>query len=540
MSNIEEPVLILAPTGRDAVLISEALSRVRLPGETCPDIERFAFRLKANAAAGLLAEEALRDGATSLIVAALREQPAWSDVPLILMTNRRAPGAAVTEMLQKGGNVTLLERPIRIQTLTSVVGAALRQRRRQHELQDRLAEQQRTEERMRQAQKLESLGVLAGGIAHDFNNLLTGIIGNLSLALESEGPTSPRKRYLEDAIHASQRAADLTRQLLAYSGKGRFAIQNVDLSEAVREISSLVKSSISKNVHLILNLADGLPHIEADAAQLQQIVMNLIINAAEAIGPDADGLVMVETGQAQVNEAFLRNAMAADGASPGNYVYLEVRDTGCGIDEATLAKIFDPFFTTKFMGRGLGLAAVLGIVRGHRGALRVESTPGKGSAFQVLFPAGGSKDLRKTAGAQRRELSGRGTVLVADDEEIVRRIAKSALETRGYSVLLAENGQAAVDVFAKAADKIALVLLDLTMPVMNGAQTLQRLQRIRPEVKVILTSGYDETEAMAAVDGAGLSGFLQKPYTAGQLSEYVGRILDKAQAAGGDSGSSRS
>ena len=526
MSEVTEPVLVLAPTGRDAVLISETLERAGLTSEICPDIDWFTAQLHKDAAAGLVAEEALRGGATRVILKALREQPAWSDFPLIVMTSQRSSAAAVTTLVEQGGNVTLLERPLRIQTLTSAVGSALRQRKRQYELRDRLVEDGRTEERLRQTQKLESLGILAGGIAHDFNNLLTGIIGNISLALDREAPLSPRRRFLEDAIQASERAADLTRQLLAYSGKGRFAIQNCDMSEIVRQISSLIQTSISKNVTVMLNLPDGLPLIEADCTQLQQIVMNLIINAAEAIGPEASGLVVVDTGQVHADEVYLKGTLGADGAAPGEYVYVEVRDNGSGIDEETLPKIFDPFFTTKFMGRGLGLAAVLGIVHGHHGALKVESAPGKGSTFRVLLPALAVVQARQKTAALRRDLSGTGTVLVVDDEEIVRRIAKNTLESWGYRVLLAENGQVAVDRFARKAEEISLVLLDLTMPVMNGEQTFQRLKHLNPGVKVILTSGYDEADAMGRFASDGLAGFLQKPYTAARLAERVKRVLD--------------
>ncbi len=534
MPEANEPVLILAPTGRDAVLISDALLRAGLPAEICSDLEGFIQRLHRGAAAGVVAEEALRGAssgpATPLLLKALGEQPAWSDIPLILMTTRSGSGPAVARLLDRGANITLLERPVRMQTLASAVGSALRQRQRQYEMRQRLEEEQSTEERLRQTQKLESLGVLAGGIAHDFNNLLTGIIGNVSLALDCEPPSSPLRGYLEEAVRASERAADLTRQLLAYSGKGRFAIQRVNLSEIVRQISSLIQTSISKNVQVMLNLADGPPPIEADPSQVQQIVMNLIINAAEAIGPDADGLVVVETGQARADEPYLRTALGADSATPGDYVYVEVRDTGSGIDAETLPKIFDPFFTTKFTGRGLGLAAVLGIVRGHRGALKVESALGKGSTFRVMFPAtAGAQPVEKPVEAQADFCSG-GTVLVIDDEETVRHIAQKALENRGCRVLVAENGQIGVDVYAREAGEIALVLLDLTMPVLNGEQTFHRLQRIRPGVKVILMSGYDEADAMSRFRGAGLVGFLQKPYSAARLSEAVRRVLESPAA----------
>ncbi len=459
----------------------------------------------------------------------VREQPAWSDLPLILMTTHRNLDPGIVRLLEDGINITLLERPVRRQTLTSAVVSAVRQRKRQYELRDRLADQQRTEERLRQTQKLESLGVLAGGIAHDFNNLLTGIIGNVSLALDGEPAASSRRRYLQDAIAAGERAADLTRQLLAYSGKGRFAIENVDLSAIVRQISALIHTSIPKNVHVMLNLASSPPVIEADSMQIQQIAMNLILNAAEAISPDQDGLVVVETGSVRIDEAYLHGTLAAEEAGPGEYAYLDVRDTGCGIDESILPKIFDPFFTTKFMGRGLGLAAVLGIVRGHRGALKVESSPGKGSSFRVLFPAMHGMEHQTKSEGRRNEDAASGVILVVDDEETVRRVAKNALESRGYHVLLAENGQIALDLFEKEQARVSMVLLDLTMPVMNGEQALYRLQRIQPGVKVILTSGYDEPDAMARFTDAGLAGFVQKPYTAERLAASIKRVLENAQ-----------
>jgi signal transduction histidine kinase/CheY-like chemotaxis protein len=523
-----DPVLVLAPTGCDAGLISETLSKARVRTEVCATLDEFAGRMGSEAAAGVLAEEALPAQTAPLLARALREQPAWSDFPLILMVSRQGSHPAVARFFEDRFNISLLERPVRMQTLTSAVRSALRQRRRQYELRDHLADEQRTEERLRQTQKLESLGVLAGGVAHDFNNLLTGIIGNISLALDGTAKDNPTRRFLEDAVVASQRAADLTRQLLAYSGKGRFQIQRIDVSELVRQISALIHTSISKNVQLKLALTDPLPAVEADSSQLQQIVMNLIINAAEAIGPEKNGLVVVETGMQHASDEFLKTCISADSVRPGQYVFLDVRDTGCGIDGDTLSKIFDPFFTTKFMGRGLGLAAVLGIVRGHNGALRVDSTPGAGSCFRVLFPPAQGEAVRpRKARVENKNLMGSGTILVVDDEEIVRKISRNVLENFGYRALLAENGEIAVDLFARMPQQISLVLLDMTMPVMSGAETLPHLQRMRPDVKVILTSGYSEMDATRRFSGTGLAGFLQKPFTAAQLAEKVKAVLER-------------
>jgi PAS domain S-box-containing protein len=242
-----------------------------------------------------------------------------------------------------------------------------------------LTERKRIEQQLRETQKLESIGVLAGGIAHDFNNLLTGILGNMSLAMEQVPPGDPVRELLGRSLRSSERAAELVRQLLAYAGKGRFIVEPIDLSALVRELSPLLMTSIPKPVRFELELAAELPLIEGDFVQIEQIVINLATNAAEAIGNRA-GTVLIRTG--------VRDVVAQNGElAPGRYVYLEVRDDGCGMDKATQAQIFDPFFSTKFTGRGLGLAAVSGIVRGHCGAIHVTSEPGKGSTFEVLLPA---------------------------------------------------------------------------------------------------------------------------------------------------------
>jgi CheY-like chemotaxis protein len=279
----------------------------------------------------------------------------------------------------------------------------------------------------------------------------------------------------------------------------------------VREISRLVQTSIPKTVHLRLQLADDIPLVEADPGQMQQVVMNLIINGAEAIGPDG-GTVLVRTGVQEVDEQYIGSlSVEGEHLTPGLYVILEVHDTGCGISEETLAKIFDPFFTTKFTGRGLGLSAVQGIVRGHRGALKLYSRPGQGTTFKILFPATatGQAEVPKSTGT---DLNGVGQILIVDDEEIVRQAARHTLERFGYDTLMAANGSEALDIF-RASDGIALVLLDLTMPVMSGEEALRELRLLDPSVPVLLSSGYNEMEAVHRFAGKGLAGFIQKPYT---------------------------
>jgi two-component system cell cycle sensor histidine kinase/response regulator CckA len=386
-----------------------------------------------------------------------------------------------------------------------------------------MTDRRQFEERLRHTQRLESIGVLAGGIAHDFNNLLTGIMGGASLLSEDLCTWDPNYEVVEGILRSSERAADLTRQLLAYSGKGRFFIERLDLSETVREIAKLAGSSIPKTAQLELSLAEDLPAIEADRGQIHQIVMNLVSNAAEAIG-ERSGTVRIRTGVQDLDENYILQhdpALGADHADPGLFVFVEVADDGCGMEHETIAKIFDPFFTTKFTGRGLGLAAAQGIVRGHRGLIRVYSHPGQGSCFRVLLPAAGVVSRKPEIVQSLQHLTGSGMVLMIDDEETVRATAKTALERCGYTVLLAENGERALEVFRKVADQVTCIVLDMTMPVMSGEETLTRLKEIRPDVPVLLSSGYNQVEVIRRFTGKGLAGFIGKPYTSAQLAAQV-------------------
>ncbi len=394
-----------------------------------------------------------------------------------------------------------------------------------------ITERKKIEAQLLRTQKLESLGVLAGGVAHDFNNLLVGILGNTSLALDSTPASSPTRSLLIDASNAAHRAADLTRQLLAYAGKGRFIVDWIDVSALIREITTLVQSSIPRNVQLRLDLEDGLPSVEADVTQIQQLLMNLIINGGEAIG-ERNGTVTVSTGVQHIDEHYLRSVQADDELAEGEYVVIEVQDSGSGMDQETLDRIFDPFFTTKFMGRGLGLAAALGIIRSHHGAIKVYSQPGKGSTFKVLLPGRRRGNVTAAPSSAGINLIGQGTVLMVDDEEIVRRTGKTALEAYGYSVLLAENGQRGVDLFRESHSRIFAVVLDMTMPVMGGEEALRRMREIDSSVPVILSSGFNEVEAVRRFTGKGLAGFIQKPYTARTLAEKLAEVRESAAASG--------
>ena len=399
---------------------------------------------------------------------------------------------------------------------------------REHEDERKRAEerQRNLEAKLQQAQKLESLGVLAGGIAHDFNNLLMGVLGNAEVALLELPPESPARGDLQHITTAALRAAELTKQMLAYSGKGKFVVQGLNLTKLVEEMAELLQVSISKNVVLKYNFAKNLPAIEADASQIRQVVMNLIINASEAIG-EKSGVVTVSTSVIEADRSYLTETYLDENLPEGCYVSLEVADTGCGMDEQTQKKIFDPFFTTKFTGRGLGLAAVLGIVRGHGGAVKIYSQPQRGSTFKVLFPASQQPAAEESVGtsATEQEWRGSGVILVVDDEETVRIAAKLMLERRGFTVLTAEDGRAALEVFRSRVDEIVVVLLDLTMPHLDGEETFRELRRIRSDVRVILSSGYDEQETTSRFAGKGLAGFLQKPYGVGPLGEKIRQVL---------------
>jgi PAS domain S-box-containing protein len=390
------------------------------------------------------------------------------------------------------------------------------------------AARRQAEESARRAQQLESLGVLAGGIAHDFNNLLTGILGNAEMAEESLPRSSQARPLLSEIETAAQRAAELARQMLAYAGKGRFAFESMNLSDLVREMGKLLEASISKRASLRYLLSGDPCVTEGDPTQIRQVVMNLITNASEAItgylGEAGNGVITLSTGCVQNPQHPLEGVWLGELPSEGRCVYLEVKDTGGGMPPDVISKIFEPFYTTKFAGRGLGLAAVLGIVRSHRGAIWILSAPGKGSTFRVMFPAVEAKlhqpaEVRDTDGWM-----GTGAILVVDDEEQVRDVARRMLEAKGFSVITAADGLEAIRIVETQGEKIAAVILDLAMPNMDGKTTLERIRFIHPTMRVILSSGYDENE-LSTVQGDRHSGFVAKPYKSSELINAVKKAL---------------
>jgi PAS domain S-box-containing protein len=391
-----------------------------------------------------------------------------------------------------------------------------------------------SEAQSRHVQKLESIGVLAGGLAHDFNNLLHVVLGNADIALSHLPARSPAREPLEEVVRATIRAADLTRQMLAYSGKGAFVVRHLDLSSEVREMATLLRTAISKQASLIWELAPNLPAVSADATQIRQIVMNLITNASDSL-VDTPGTITLRTGvveRQQLNDSRFGAPVQDDeplveGEEP--FVYLEVCDTGAGMTPDTLQRIFDPFFSTKFAGRGLGLAAVMGIVRSHHGLIRIRTEPGQGTCFRVLFPAvaGAARKTEKPS-ATRSDWQGSGTVLVVEDEEGVREVAERMLQEIGFNTITAVDGREALEVMERVGDSVTAVLLDLSMPRMGGQETFRHLRQSRPNLPVILMSGFTEEVVASQFNGSepGITAFLQKPFLAEDLIGVLRRVAE--------------
>lgn len=388
-----------------------------------------------------------------------------------------------------------------------------------------ISERKRAERALQQAQKLESLGLMAGGVAHDFNNLLAAIMGHAGLVRLRLGDRPDVAEHLAELEAAVNRAADLTRQMLAYAGRGHVRSAPVDLNRVVREVVGLISSVISKKAELHLDLADSLPATEADPSQLHQVLMNLVLNASDALGRDP-GLIRIRTAVSDLSSAELARTYVDDELSAGRYVVLEVGDTGSGMDAGTRLCVFDPFFTTKSAGRGLGLAATLGIVRSHRGAMDVESALGKGTTFRVFLPASAHAPA-VVPGPQPLPPAGQGTVLVVDDDAGVLRTTCTLLEQLGYSVLPSENGRDAHRLMSEHVHEVEVVVLDLTMPDSSGGEVLPDLLRLRPDVGVVLVSGYSEEDVQGLLAESPNVHFLQKPFTPAALVASIERVRER-------------
>ena len=390
-------------------------------------------------------------------------------------------------------------------------------------------EKMKIERKLLDAQKLESLGVLAGGIAHDFNNILASVLGNSNLARLELPAAALAHPYLEQIERAAVRAADLCKQLLAYSGRGRFIVEHLDVNAVIDDTLQLLQLSIGKGAVLKLHQHRPMPAISGDATQVQQLVMNLVLNASEAIGTRS-GVISVTTGIVRADREYLSRTHFSPDLPEGDYVYLEVSDNGCGMTKETVARIFDPFFTTKFSGRGLGLSAVLGIVRGHNGGIKVYSEPGRGTTIKALFPVVEGR-VEKVGASMATDgtapWTGSGHVLVVDDEESVRAMLVRALRIFGFTAEQADGGRAAVEKVKSSETSYLCVLLDLTMPHMDGEETYRTLRQLRPGLPVLLMSGFNEKDAVGRFAGKGLAGFLQKPFEIENLRRKMMEIASR-------------
>lgn len=383
----------------------------------------------------------------------------------------------------------------------------------------------RLEAQMREIQKMESLGILAGGIAHDFNNLLMAILGNADLALFSLPPHAQARRNIHEITVASKRAAELCRQMLAYSGKGSIIVKLHDLSTIIGEMPQMLGSCVSKKATLRYEFTPDLPPVKVDENQIQQVIINLVTNASESLGQNK-GDIIISTGMTECKCEDLCQSYLDDNLPEGPYVYLQISDTGKGMDPRTCARIFDPFYSTKFVGRGLGLASVLGIVRGHRGSIQVDSQIGRGTTIRVLLPAMEWKENKEKAlGDAPGALKANGAVLLIDDDPSIRQVGAEMLKLLGFSVMTAPDGHKGVELFKAYKDTIDLVVLDLTMPELNGSETFNALCHIKNGVRVILSSGYTEQEATQHLNEHKLAGYIQKPYTVTKLRQTLERAL---------------
>ena len=466
-----------------------------------------------------------------------RSQPRMPRTAFIMMT--ADPNAELAVRWMKLGASAYIQKPFNPEYLVQICEKARRERALlmvEERLDIRTHQLVETERQLFRAQKLESLGILAGGIAHDFNNLLMAMLGNLEMALIHTQTVSPAHERISGAILAAKRAAELTRQLLDYVGKGQGVMEPLNLNGLIEENLRIFQSLVSSNITLLRYLDESLPLFPADHAQIQQIIMNLLCNATEAM-EEKNGTITLTTGQRICDAAFLSTCEKGEETLPGSFFSLEVADTGCGMDDSVRARLFDPFFTTKFQGRGLGMSAILGIVRRHCGAIHIKSAPQQGTVIAVFFPAPKQyKNQPSPASAQTNteykspqtafSLSPtERTLLVVDDEDVVRELCVEMVQTLGHSALSVPDGQAALKCFRTSRKKIDGVILDLTMPKMNGLLVFKALRNEAPTLPIILCSGYSNHTLTEQLSDKSCTGFLHKPFSFQQLRMELERLL---------------
>jgi signal transduction histidine kinase/ActR/RegA family two-component response regulator len=540
-SSPEDRILVLAPTGNDGATACEVLIRAGFEALDCVRIENLAVEWERGASALLLAEEALASRGLSLLNKKISGQPNWSDIPIVILTGGGEISQARLRSLNAfapSGNVTFLERPFRQMTLVSVMQVALRARRRQYQLRKTLAELHESESRLRlaleelkegqarllQAQKMEAVGKLAGGIAHDFNNMLTAINGYSEMLLDTVEDGGFLRQGLEEIRRSGERAAALTRQLLAYSRQQIMAFRVLDLNVVVGGVMSLLKRLIHEDIVLTVDFHSSLPNILADSTQIEQVILNLALNARDAM--PKGGTLHLATSILELGDG---DAVPHADLRPGTYVRLVVRDSGVGMDEFVKPRIFEPFFTTKEMGKGtgMGLSTVYGIVQQSGGQITVESSPGQGSVFTVYFPAAAAKSAKEaddTAALGNPPVAG-GTVMVVEDEDSVRGYLREFLGSRGLNVLAAAQGQEALEIASLYPGEIDVLLTDVVMPNMSGRELAERLSAMRPGLKVLFISGYTDDAILqhGVLDGG--TEFMNKPFSPPVLLQKIKELL---------------
>jgi signal transduction histidine kinase/ActR/RegA family two-component response regulator len=521
-----EPVIVCAPTGRDAPLIRAMLTRAGCAAEVAPSMEAVCEHMRDGAAVAILAEEALTPRATALLLEAIRHQPSWSDFPLIVLSSALAMARQeqpTLRALRQEGNVTLVERPVHTLTLLTAVQSAFRARRRQYEVRDYLAERERVEEQVRQAQKMDAVGQLAGGLAHEVNNMMTVVIGFGDLVLKRKDLDRSARAEIEEMVKAGRRSASITQQLLAFSRRQARRLEELRLDRVILDMGSLVRQLVGPGIDVELSCSTPLGVVRADRNQLEQVLVNLAANARDAM-PEG-GCLRISAESVRVDERLAEelNAAAAVGS---RYALMRVQDTGHGMDASTLNRIFEPFFTTKPVGKGtgLGLSTVYGIVHQNNGHITVESTPGSGTEFRIYLP-----EVEQGAGASKPAAvppaGGVETVLLIEDEPAVRDLARRALVDQGYGVIDVPGGDAAFARLASDRRPVDLVVCDVAMPGMSGPEFVRRLQQVYPETPVLFVSGYPGEDLVErGLDR--LAPFLQKPFTAEQLAREARRLID--------------
>lgn len=449
--------------------------------------------------------------------------------PVVLLTSQGNERVAV-EAMKAGAQDYVVKTSAVFSGMSRIIQRGLREWALIQEQKRAEEERHRMERHCLHIQKLESLGTMSSGIAHDFNNLLQAVLGNLELTLIKLPPDAAVRAYLDQAVTAAERAAKLSGMMLAYSGKGFFKARKLDLTGLIEKISGMLAAAVSGNITFNVMLDKDLPPILADEDQIQQVIMNLVINAFEAVG-STDGSVTLANGVGEFDQKTLNSSRLEEKLPAGRYIWLCVSDSGCGMDAATRDRLFDPFFTTKFTGRGLGMSATLGIIRAHKGAILVESSPGSGTTIRVLFPVaktvtgGEASGVSVAAEAASPGIRHYGTILIVDDEEMIRGICHEMVNELGFEALMADSGTEALRIVREMGERIDLVLLDHSMPGMDGVAVFRELRSIQPDIPVLLASGYSEEVVADSFKGLDPNAFIQKPFNLDRLRGEVCRAL---------------